>query len=155
MFLLRLINCKFHKILTTIMKMLFVFSNQRDARNQICSNFQNKHTNNIHLSFYAVAHTALKSILFYWMVKRANAMIMASEEKKHAIKTKFYIAMNKTFTRKLISPHSTIFLCVCAKRFCFVRDAFFLFSLPLFFIFCVHRLFSSVFISFLIVLLIK
>lgn len=147
MFLLRLINCKFHKILTTIMKMLFVFSNQRDARNQICSNFQNKHTNNIHLSFYAVAHTAFKSILFYWMVKRANTMIMASEEKKHAIKTKFYIAMNKTFTRKLISPHSTFSLSLCAKRFCFVRDAFVFNFLYLSFSFFVYTDFSPLFLS--------
>lgn len=134
MFLLRLINYKFHKILTTIMKMLFVFSNQRDARNRICSNFQNKLT-----SIYASMMINLQSrilhqnqLLLHWMVKRANTMMMAPEEKKHAIKTKFYIAMNKTFTRKLISPQcSTFSLSLCQTILFCPRCIFF--SLPLFF----------------------
>lgn len=151
MFLLRLINCKFHKILTTIMKMLFVFSNQRDARNQICANFQNKHTNNIHLSFYAVAHTALKSILFYWMVKRANAMIMASEEKKN-------MQLKQNFTLQWIRHlHGSSFhrirqsLSVCvpndfvlfAMHFFIFFTSFFHFLCTQTFLLCFHLILNS------------
>lgn len=87
MFLLRLINYKFHKILTTIMKMLFVFSNQRDARNRICSNFQNKLTSIyasmminlqsriLHLNQFYCTEWLSVQIQWWWLLRKKNMQL--------------------------------------------------------------------------------